>query len=86
MVLLELNYKTIAWNIEYFSLYIANHCFFWKKNYAIPGSTRLGQMVCTSDVIAVIAAKNVKLYDFYVVEKSPVENGYSTHSSRSNRD
>ena len=46
----------------------------------------VGQMVCTSDVIAVIAAKNVKLYDFYVVEKSPVENGYSTHSSRSNRD
>ena len=44
----------------------------------------VGQMVCTSDVIAVIAAKNVKLYDFYVVEKSPVENGYSTHSSGSN--
>ena len=44
----------------------------------------VGQMVCTSDVIAVIAVNNVKLYDFYVVEKSPVENGYFTHSSRSN--
>ena len=46
----------------------------------------VGQTVCTSDVISVIASKNVKLYDFYVVEKSPVENGYSTHSSRSNGD
>ena len=31
MVLLELNYKTIAWNIRYFLLNIANHCFFPEK-------------------------------------------------------